>query len=97
MTDVISSHGLKQGKFSQEVLSAYNKDTGGDLLADLVAKIPSANQWSIIDPFTYSNSTIMGNFYLVAADKHTHPVLPRHMKDFVDYAKQAKGGTWEAK
>lgn len=97
MKTVISSHKLKQGEFSQKVLAAYNKDTAGDLLSDLVKKIPGQHQWGIIDPFTYSNATIMGNFYLVAADKHTHPVLPRHMATFVDYAKQAKGGTWEAK
>ncbi len=102
---VVAGHTLKQGNFARRIGTAYKKAFGTDLVSDLADNIPSADQWSITNPFTYSAGGTMGDFFSKDENNapgstdtagHTHSVAPRHMRMFVSYAQHAKGGVWEA-
>lgn len=88
---IIAQYGLTQGTFAQSVATAYNNDFHVGIVADIVDQIPSARQFPIVDPFTYSSTSVMGQ-----QTDHDHPVLARHVRDFVTLVQTAKGGTWEA-
>ncbi|MHB8751273.1 MAG: peptidoglycan-binding domain-containing protein, partial [Aggregatilineales bacterium] len=60
---VITDHKLKQGDFAETINTKYKADYGTDLVKDLVAGLSSANQWSMIEPFTHSGGGVMGDFY----------------------------------
>src|SRR5262249_5121369 len=88
---IITRYNLRQGDFAQSVATAYNTDFHVGLVADIVDQIPTARQFPIVNPFTYSSPSVMGQ-----QTDHTHPVLARHVRDFVALVQNAKGGTWEA-
>jgi hypothetical protein len=89
--NVITSNHLKQGDYAQQVAVAYQAAYGVEIVNDIVAHIPDKDQWSIVDPFSYSSGSIMG-----MGTNHEHPVEPRHVRDFVGYVQALKGGTWTA-
>lgn len=89
---VITRHNLQQGQFSQSVATAYNNAYHTGLVDDINDKLPSALQFWVVNPFTYTNASVMGG-----QTDHDHPVLARHVRDFVDIVQHARGGAWEAK
>ncbi len=91
-TAVIQRHHLAQGQFAQSVATAYNNTYHVGLVDDIVDKLPTARQFWVVNPFTFSNPSVMGS-----QDDHSHPVLARHVRDFVALVQKARGGTWEAK
>ncbi|MEW5988084.1 MAG: peptidoglycan-binding protein [Chloroflexota bacterium] len=88
---VIDNHALVQGDFAQQVATAYQDAFGVEIVSHIVERIPDADEWGIVDPFTYSSGSIMGMGF-----NHDHPVEPRHVREFVNYIQAAMGGTWEA-
>ncbi|GAB4115139.1 MAG: hypothetical protein Fur005_23040 [Roseiflexaceae bacterium] len=88
---VIATHQLEQGFYAQHVAKEYKDQFGNDLIRDIVDNIPDEDEWSIVDPFTFSSDSIMG----IGGD-HEHPVDPRHVREFIGYISQAKGGDWVA-
>ncbi len=89
---VIQRHHLQQGQFAQSVATAYNNANHKGLVDDINDQLPSALQFWVVNPFTYTNSSVMGG-----QTEHDHPVQPRHVVDFVALVQNAKGGAWEAK
>jgi hypothetical protein len=71
----------QQGDFAQAVRTAYD-DAYGDLLEDLQA-LPRAGRWTLLTVFSYASGTTMGNPQSVGTQSHEHPVMPRHMREFV--------------
>jgi hypothetical protein len=94
---VVRDFKLRQGEFARKVAAEYRKTYGVDIVKDIVDRIPAKHHWEIVDPFTFSTHTIMGQFYEATKAEHDHPVAPRHMADFVKYVKDTRGGEWEAK
>jgi hypothetical protein len=102
---VIQANGLVQGAFSQQVASAYQALTHNDLIADIIVAVPVFNQqFALVDPFTYTAGSMMGDPRAggshVAADPHDHGVQPRHVREFAGYVREwatAQGipGTWD--
>jgi peptidoglycan hydrolase-like protein with peptidoglycan-binding domain len=90
-TDVVTNYGLHQGIYCEIVGMLYEVKYGVGIVEDIVNNIPDNDEWSIVDPFTYSSGSIMGMM-----TNHDHPVEPRHLREFVGYVQAAKGGTWEA-
>lgn len=88
-TQVIQDHELEQGFYAQHIAEEYKKLYGIGLVQDIVNRIPDEDEWSIVDPFTFSSDSVMG----IGGD-HEHPVDPRHVRSFVRYVQQARGGTW---
>jgi hypothetical protein len=88
-TTVVTGNNLQQGNYAQEVATSYRSMYGVNVVDDIVAHIPAANQWSIVDPFTHSTQSIMG-----MGGDHTHPVEPRHVREFAEAVRRAKGGVW---
>lgn len=92
--DIINTHGIKQGMFAQQVLNRYTKQTGTDLIQDFRA-LASPDEFELIEPFTYSSGSMMGDEGRHAGDNpHDHGVQPRHVREFVGYIRQwgrAKG------
>jgi hypothetical protein len=87
---VISNHGLQQGEYAQQIAAAYNTAYGIGLVQDIVDRIPDEDEWTIVDPFTHSTESIMGMM-----GNHSHPVEPRHVREFVGYVQQAHPGDYE--
>ena len=84
---VIQSHGLLQGMFSQRVIHRYAKqNSGADLIQDLRA-LNDPNEFTLIEPFTYSSGSMMGD-EARHADSHDHGVQPRHVREFLGYIRQ---------
>jgi hypothetical protein len=53
----------------------------------------------IAEPFTYTSTSLMGNKSSLVpnSDKsHEHGVEPRHVRQFVEFVQNFKGGTWKA-
>lgn len=90
--NVITSNGLVQGNFAQRVATAYRSAHSINVVDDIVARIPAANQWAIVDPFTHSNQTIMG-----LGGDHAHPIEARHVREFAEYVRRARPGTWRTR
>jgi hypothetical protein len=88
---VVNTHGLVQGDYAQQVAAAYQTAYGVGIVDDIVAKIPDAEEWDIVDPFTHSSGSIMG-----LGTDHDHPVEARHVREFVEAVQAFKGGTWKA-
>jgi len=92
--DVIKTHGIKQGMFAQQVLNRYTKQTGTDLIQDFRG-LASPDEFELIEPFTYSSGSMMGDPGRHAADNpHDHGVQPRHVREFLGYIRawgRAKG------
>lgn len=100
----ITRHGLTQGGFAEAVAQAYQEKFGIAILDDIVNRIPATQQWSIVDPFTHSNQTLMGEMGNVDTAKakreagqavplHEHPVQPRHVREFVSLVAAYLGDT----
>jgi hypothetical protein len=89
--DVVTNHGLVQGDYAQEVAAAYQAAYGVNIVDDIVVRIPDDDEWDIVDPFTHSSDSVMG----IGGD-HTHPIEPRHVREFVGYVQAIKGGVWKA-
>lgn len=91
---VVQNHGLKQGAFSQQVMNRYTKENGTDLIQDLRG-LASPNEFFLVEPFTYSSGSMMGDFIRHEPDnEHDHGVQPRHVREFVGYIRdwgRAKG------
>lgn len=90
-TGVVTTHDLKQGKFAQEVATAYQAAFGVEIVKDIVDHIPDEDEWDIVDPFTHSSQSLMG-----MGGNHAHPLEPRHVREFVGYVGASKGGKWKA-
>jgi peptidoglycan hydrolase-like protein with peptidoglycan-binding domain len=88
---VIRRYGLAQGDYAQEVARQYQTDYGVDVITDIVNRIPDEDEFTIVDPFTYSTGSIMGT-----GVNHEHPVEARHVREFVQYVQARLGGTWRA-
>ncbi|MPZ74726.1 MAG: hypothetical protein GEU74_16185 [Nitriliruptorales bacterium] len=85
---VVRSHGLQQGAFSQRVAQAYQRDFGRGLVDDMVARIPANRQFFIVDPFTYSSASLMGDNRVAPVNApHEHGVQPRHVSEFAEYVR----------
>jgi peptidoglycan hydrolase-like protein with peptidoglycan-binding domain len=85
---VVQQHGLTQGAFSQRVASAYEREFGRGLVDDMVARIPRDDQFWIVDPFTYSSASLMGDSRQApVSSPHEHGVQPRHVSEFADYVR----------
>lgn len=85
---VVQQHGLQQGAFSQRVASSYETQFGRELVADMVARIPANQQFFIVDPFTYSSASIMGDNRVAPVNAaHQHGVQPRHVSEFAEYVR----------
>lgn len=100
---VVQTHGLVQGAFSQRVAQRYQATAGTDLIADIRA-LGSANEFFIVEPFTYSSGSIMGDSdpgrNHLAENPHDHGVQPRHVREFIGYIRawgttQGLPDTWE--
>ncbi len=97
-TQVISNHNLAQGDFADAINAAYRTNFAGtELVDDIVAHIPTNDQFPIVDPFSHSSGSIMGDpaRHDTPAD-HAHPTQPRHVRQFAEFVTQAKGGIWLA-
>ncbi len=97
-TQVIQNHSLQQGEFAEQIMVAYRANFGGnELVDDIVALIPDDDEFDIVDPFSHSSGTLMGDpsRHGTPAD-HAHPVQPRHVRQFVDFVTKARSGTWQA-
>jgi len=86
---VITAHGLRQGEYAQEIATAYQTAHGTGLVQDIVDHIPDDDEWSIVNPFTYSSGSLMGS-----GINHDHPVEPRHVREFVGYLQTARPGVY---
>lgn len=97
---VVQAHNLQQGAFAQQVAAAYQRRTGRAVIDDVIA-LNDPNEFFIVDPFTYSSSSMMGDpGNHPSANPHDHGVQPRHVREFVEYIGQwaAQAGvpnTWE--
>jgi hypothetical protein len=88
---VINNNLLKQGTFAQKIATEYKKAYSIELVADIVATIPSADQFWIVNPFTFSDPGMMGSQTM----DHAHSVQPRHVADFARIVQSERGGKWE--
>lgn len=86
---VITSHGLVQGDFAQQVAAAYQTAFGAEIVQDIDDHIPDDDEWDIVDPFTHSSQSIMG-----MGGNHDHPLEPRHVREFAHKVQDLKGGVW---
>ena len=92
---VVDDHGLLQGAFSQQVAGSYRATEGRDLVPDLLAAVEgSTNEFEVMEPFTYSSGSMMGDESR-HPDPHDHGVQPRHVREFATAIRNFKGGTWE--
>jgi hypothetical protein len=95
---VINEFNLRQGEFAQTVAGAYTKAYSVDLVKDIVVqRFDETEEYFLVDPFTFSTRTMMGQYDLATEAEQAHPVAPRHMAEFVAFVKEARGGDWEAK
>ena len=102
---VIQANGLQQGAFSQQVASAYMALTGNDIVQDIIVAVPVFNQqFELVEPFTYTAGSMMGDPAAggahVAANPHDHGVQPRHVREFAGYVQewatgQGMPGAWD--
>jgi hypothetical protein len=94
---VVDAHGLLQGAFSQQIAMNYKVSEGTDFVTDLLAAVEGADdEFDIMEPFTYSSGSMMGDDSR-HADPHDHGAQPRHVREFVAAIQNFKGGTWEVK
>ena len=88
---VVTSHNLQQGSFAQLVAVSYQAQFAVEIVQDIVARLPDAQEWDVVDPFTFSSSSLMGS-----GTDHDHPVEARHVREFVAFIQASRGGVWEA-
>jgi len=88
--NVITTHGLEQGEYAQQIATAYQAAFGVDIVDDIVSRIPDEDEWDIVDPFRYSSDSIMGMM-----NDHEHPAEPRHLREFLGYLETARPGDYE--
>lgn len=84
---VLQKHGLLQGAFSQQVAGRYQKLANQDLIQALRA-LNSPNEFTLVEPFTYSSGSMMGDFIAgrnhLSENPHDHGVQPRHLSEFLE-------------
>jgi peptidoglycan hydrolase-like protein with peptidoglycan-binding domain len=94
----------RRGAF--DVASVYDTAFGSsvgrpDLIAAIKQQLPPDRQMPFINVFTFSSGTVMGTPTTMNADKdgslHSHPVNPRHVRQFVQFVQDFKNGTWVGK
>jgi peptidoglycan hydrolase-like protein with peptidoglycan-binding domain len=94
----------RRGAF--DVASVYDTAFGSgagrpDLINAIRQQLPPDRQMPFINVFTFSSGTVMGTPTTMNADKdgtlHSHPVNPRHVRQFVQFVQDFKNGTWVGK
>jgi peptidoglycan hydrolase-like protein with peptidoglycan-binding domain len=72
-----------------------------DLIQAIKQQLPPDRQMEFINIFTFTGGSVMGVPSTMNADVdgnlHEHPVNPRHLRQFVRFVQDFKGGTWVAK
>jgi peptidoglycan hydrolase-like protein with peptidoglycan-binding domain len=96
----VTTHGVKEGAFAQQVVQDYKTQFSGDLVKDLDVNLPPDTggpipKYQTIQVFTYTSGTLMGDPSR-HPDPHDHDVQPRHVMEFVEVIQKARGGTWTA-
>lgn len=85
---VLQTNGLLQGAFSQQVAGRYQKLAKQDLIQALRA-LNSPNEFTLVEPFTYSSGSMMGDFVAgrnhASENPHDHGVQARHLREFREY------------
>ena len=104
---VVDNWGLvanRRGAF--DVASTYDTAFGPgfgrpDLINTIKQNLPADRQMEFINIFTFTGGSVMGVPSTMNADKdgnlHAHPVNPRHVRQFVRFVQDFKGGTWVGK
>ena len=107
----VEEHGLAQGAFSQRVAEAYELEFAGDLQGagdiadDLAARIPgtaSTDEIRSVNPFLYTNRSLMGTMAgmgnvgtpMPEVEEHEHPVQPRHARQFLELLTANRPAPW---
>lgn len=94
----------RRGAF--DVASVYDTAFGSsvgrpDLIAAIKQQLPPDRQMEFIKVFTFTGGSVMGIPETMKADKdgtlHSHPVNPRHVRQFVQFVQDFKNGTWVGK
>jgi peptidoglycan hydrolase-like protein with peptidoglycan-binding domain len=96
----VTTHGVKEGAFAQQVVQDYKTQFSGDLVKDLDVNLPADTggpipKYQTIQVFTYTSGSLMGDPSR-HPDPHDHDVQPRHVMEFVEIIQKARGGTWTA-
>jgi peptidoglycan hydrolase-like protein with peptidoglycan-binding domain len=96
----VTTHGVKEGAFAQQVVQEYSTQFSADLVKDLDVNLPADTggpipKYQTIQVFTYTSGSLMGDPSR-HLDPHDHDVQPRHVMEFVEIIQKARGGTWTA-
>jgi peptidoglycan hydrolase-like protein with peptidoglycan-binding domain len=97
----VTTHGVREGAFAQQVVQEYRTQFSGDLVKDLDVNLPAdpaggpIAKYPTIQVFTYTSGSLMGDPSR-HPDPHDHDVQPRHVMEFVEIIQKARGGTWTA-
>jgi peptidoglycan hydrolase-like protein with peptidoglycan-binding domain len=97
----VTTHGVREGAFAQQVVQEYKTQFSGDLVKDLDVNLPAdpaggpIAKYQTIQVFTYTSGSLMGDPSR-HPDPHDHDVQPRHVMEFVEIIQKARGGTWTA-
>ncbi|MDJ0767810.1 MAG: hypothetical protein QNJ12_03415 [Ilumatobacter sp.] len=76
----------QQGDFAQAVLAEYDSRHGSledDLVDQLDQDADRGDRWVLQTVFSYASRSVMGNPEVFGPAPHTHPVEPRHLREFV--------------
>jgi hypothetical protein len=74
----------QQGEFAEAVRSAYDAShggTGGTALIPALQALPG--NWWTTSVFSYASGTVMGLQGRYGLAPHEHPVMPRHLREFL--------------
>jgi peptidoglycan hydrolase-like protein with peptidoglycan-binding domain len=94
----------RRGAF--DVATVYDTAFGSavgrpDLITAIKQQLPPDRQMEFINIFTFTGGSVMGVPATMNADQdgslHAHPVNPRHVRQFVKFVEDFKGGTWIGK
>lgn len=104
LTALYTEKKVAEGTYAMKIGDCYKADTGRQIVDDLFTGLAADKRGPLIEPFVTSAGGLMGSRYKsmnAPGSKdgagHEHPLAPRHMAQFVDAAKAALGGDWEAK
>jgi hypothetical protein len=79
---LITGGRAQQGDFAESVLHAYDATYTPTLFPTLQG-LPAGTNWTLMSVFSFASGTVMGNESTVGVRTHEHPVMARHLREFL--------------